>query len=141
MRELQTICDDHNVIAILIPSDLPVEGARFISPDDYPFQVGVLTHRAGSVLQAHSHAKIKIETDIFQEILILQLGRMEVDLYGLENQFLRSVVLEPGDAILLVDGGHGVRMLADSRILEVKQGPYPGDKAAKVRFPSRKENE
>jgi hypothetical protein len=137
MDGLQTIRDGENVIAILIPRDLPVEGARFISPADYPFQVGVLTHRAGAALQAHSHAKIKIETDIFQEILILQSGRMEVDLYGLDNRFLSSVILEPGDAILLVDGGHGVRMLADSRILEVKQGPYPGDHAAKVRFSPR----
>lgn len=132
MSELRTICDGDEVIAIVIPSDLPAEGVRFITPQSYPFQVGVLGHKAGTVLKAHGHKKLKIETDVFQEILIMQSGRIAVDLYGMQHQFLETVELGPGDAILFVDGGHGVRMLTDAKILEVKQGPYPGDKLAKV---------
>ncbi|MCX7847883.1 MAG: hypothetical protein N2595_07640 [bacterium] len=132
MSELRTIRDGEEVIAIVIPGDLPAEGVRFVTPQSYPFQVGVLCHKAGTVLKAHGHKKLRIETNIFQEILIIQSGRIVVDLYGMEHQFLESVELGPGDAILFVDGGHGVRMLTDAKIIEVKQGPYPGDKLAKV---------
>lgn len=132
MSEPRTIRDGEEVIAILIPGDLAADGVRFITPQSYPFQVGVLGHKAGTVLKAHGHKKLKIETDVFQEILIIQSGRIAVDLYGMQHQLLETVELGPGDAILFVDGGHGVRMLTDAKILEVKQGPYPGDKLAKV---------
>jgi hypothetical protein len=136
MSDITTITDGDQVIAVVIPHDLPAEGVRFITPQSYPFQVGLLGHKAGTVLKAHGHKKLKIETDVFQEILIIQTGTVAVDLYGLKLQPLCSVELRAGDSILFVDGGHGVRMLSDARILEVKQGPYPGDKLAKVFLPS-----
>lgn len=132
MREVRTIRDGDEVIALVIPHDLPVEGVQFLTPPTYPFQVGLLGHKAGTVVKPHGHKKLKIETDVFQEILIVQSGRIAVDLYGRQDQLLETVELGPGDAILFVDGGHGVRMLTDAKILEVKQGPYPGDHLAKV---------
>ena len=40
-----------------------------------------------------------------------------------------------GDIILLASGGHGFKMIEDSEIIEVKQGPYAGE-LDKVRFQS-----
>lgn len=131
MSGTRTIHDGDAVIALVIPHDLPANGVQFLTPATYPFQVGVLGHQAGAVVKPHGHKKLKIETDVFQEILIVQSGRIAVDLYGMRQQFLETVELGPGDAILFVEGGHGVRMLTDAKILEVKQGPYPGDKLAK----------
>jgi hypothetical protein len=34
--------------------------------------------------------------------------------------------LREGDILLLVDGGHGFRMLEDTVFVEIKQGPYTG---------------
>jgi hypothetical protein len=31
-----------------------------------------------------------------------------------------------GDVVVLLDGGHGFRMLEDTVLLEIKQGPYSG---------------
>jgi len=39
---------------------------------------------------------------------------------------LKSVILKPGDSILLARGGHEVKILQDAKIIEVKQGPYAG---------------
>lgn len=39
---------------------------------------------------------------------------------------IRAVELLTGDTIFLVDGGHGFEMLEDTKIIEVKQGPYLG---------------
>jgi len=132
MSQLQKIFDGEQLIAIVIPSNLEAHGVKFITPQDFPFQVGLLSHPATTELKAHSHKKLKIETDIFQEILIIQKGSVEVELFGMDNKLLTSVVLNTGDSILFVEGGHGVRVIDDSRILEVKQGPYPGDANAKI---------
>ena len=57
-----------------------------------------------------------------------------------EKNYAFSSILEQGDVILLADGGHGFKMLEDSEIIEIKQGPYSGDKD-KVRFTSVSEDQ
>ncbi len=131
MNQLKEIFDGEQLIAIIIPSDLEANGVKFITPHDFPFQVGILAHPAKTELKAHSHQKLKIKTDIFQEVLVIQTGKVEIDLYGMDNKLLKSVVLNTGDSILFVDGGHGLRTIEDAKILEIKQGPYPGDANAK----------
>ncbi len=42
-------------------------------------------------------------------------------------------LLGEGDAVVLVRGGHGFQVLEDLEMIEVKQGPYMGEKD-KVRF-------
>ena len=37
-----------------------------------------------------------------------------------------SAILNSGDTVLLLTGGHGFNLLEDSKIIEVKQGPYGG---------------
>jgi hypothetical protein len=49
-----------------------------------------------------------------------------VDLYDQAKRLGRTVILEPGDAILFASGGHAIEVLEDAQILEVKQGPYIG---------------
>jgi hypothetical protein len=41
--------------------------------------------------------------------------------------------LAAGSIVLLLGGGHGFRMMEDTVLFEVKQGPYAGDKD-KARF-------
>ena len=42
-------------------------------------------------------------------------------------------LLNKGDIILLIKGGHGFSVIEDVKMIEVKQGPYAGDKD-KIRF-------
>jgi hypothetical protein len=49
-----------------------------------------------------------------------------VDLFDDARNFVATRELRTGDAILLVSGGHGFRMLEDTVLAEVKQGPYIG---------------
>jgi hypothetical protein len=63
-----------------------------------------------------------------------------VDFYDNEQHYIQSVVLEKGDVILLSDGGHGFKMLEKSEMIEVKQGPYCGERD-KIRFTPVDESE
>ena len=55
------------------------------------------------------------------------------DFYDEDQNYLEDRVVAAGDTILLAAGGHGFRMLEDSEMIEVKQGPYAGDND-KTRF-------
>ena len=67
------------------------------------------------------------------EVLIVQNGRCEIDIYNDNRQLVATRELRRGDIMLMVGGGHGFRMLEDTVFLEIKQGPYPGG-AEKQRF-------
>ncbi len=68
-----------------------------------------------------------------QEVLFIKKGKLRVDFYDDYEDYLESVILEAGDVILLVSGGHGFKILEETEMIEVKQGPYSGE-ADKKRF-------
>ena len=49
------------------------------------------------------------------------------------NTVTTNRILQTGDVILLASGGHGFTMLEETEMIEVKQGPYAGEKD-KTRF-------
>ena len=65
---------------------------------------------------------------------MIERGRCEVDVYGEDRQVVATRELRAGDILIAVAGGHGFRVLEDTVLLEVKQGPYPGGAADKERF-------
>ncbi|MBA4369741.1 MAG: hypothetical protein C0403_19110, partial [Desulfobacterium sp.] len=68
-----------------------------------------------------------------QEVLFVKKGKIEVDFYDDERKYIVSKLISTGDVLLLASGGHGFRMIEQSEIIEVKQGPYAGDND-KTRF-------
>jgi hypothetical protein len=67
--------------------------------------------------------------------LHIDLGKVEVEFYSENNQKITSKILNAGDTIVLIAGGHGFNVLEDSKIIEVKQGPYYGADEDKERLP------
>ena len=53
-------------------------------------------------------------------------GKVKIDLYNEKLKRIKTVVITQGDTILLANGAHAIEILEDSRIIEVKQGPYAG---------------
>ena len=49
------------------------------------------------------------------------------------RKYFKSLVLAKGDVILLAYGGHGLYMIEESEIIEVKQGPFAEDRD-KIKF-------
>jgi len=60
------------------------------------------------------------------EVLIVRKGRCLMDVYNDDRALVATRELATGDIMLMVGGGHGFRMLEDTVLLEVKQGPYIG---------------
>ncbi len=58
---------------------------------------------------------------------------MFINFYDADQRYLESRILLPGDVILLIQGGHGFEVLEEVEMIEVKQGPYVGERD-KTRF-------
>jgi hypothetical protein len=78
-------------------------------------------------ISAHVHNKVSRTVQITQEVLIIKKGTLRVDFYNNNKQYFISHILTDGDIILFATGGHGFKMLEETEIIEVKQGPYAGD--------------
>ena len=60
------------------------------------------------------------------EVLVIKSGRCLIDIYDDGQQLIATRELCVGDVVLMVAGGHGFRMVEDTVLLEIKQGPYTG---------------
>ena len=122
------------VLARLIPKILQFgkTGANFFSNQNEFLQVGQIYYPQNHIIPSHEHLEVKTNISTINEVLILVEGKMEVNLY-LNRILKHSLIMNSGDAIVLMGGGHGFKMLKPSKIIEIKQGPYMGD-LDKVRF-------
>jgi|SRR5450432_1432068 len=130
---LSKIQNDNKVLAIIISNDFNKEGIEFFTPDDFSQQLAYMNRPKGYIIPPHVHNLVPREVTLTQEVLFIKSGKIRVDFYDEEKNYLESKVLFPGDVILLAGGGHGFEMLEPTEMIEVKQGPYSGE-ADKVRF-------
>ncbi len=118
--------------AEVIRSDLKVEKTRFFSPAESSFQFGLLAHEAGYKEPAHYHQEFERTVKDLQQMFIVQRGVVAVQLFDDEGKLLKEVVLNPGDAIVLIHGAHAIRVIEDMQCISVKQGPFLGDAFDKI---------
>jgi mannose-6-phosphate isomerase-like protein (cupin superfamily) len=87
----------------------------------------------GYEIDPHVHVLKRYEVEYSSETLFIRKGKVRIDFYSEEKQYMSSEILTAGDVVLLSRGGHGFEMLEESEIIEVKQGPYESDND-KIRF-------
>jgi mannose-6-phosphate isomerase-like protein (cupin superfamily) len=121
------------VLAIIVRRDFHKEGIHFFTSNDLSQQLAYMSHPTGKEIQPHVHKKVQREVHFTQETLFIRKGKLKVDFYSVDQEYLESRILESGDVILLINGGHGFEVLEDLEMFEVKQGPYAGD-ADKIKF-------
>ena len=130
---MEIITKKNKTLAYIIRDDHKCEGVDFITPDNYSQQVAYMHHPAGKVIDAHVHNPVHRSVLFTQEVLFIKKGRLRVDFYDEYEDYLESRILNPGDVLLLVSGGHGFKALDELEMVEVKQGPYSGE-MDKTRF-------
>jgi uncharacterized protein with PhoU and TrkA domain len=126
MEHVEQIARGSKVLAYIIRSEINPDKTTFLTPSDLKQQVGFIVYPAGGVIKRHVHRPLERHLIGTSEVLIVRRGRCEIDIYDDERKLVASRQLRPGDIMLMVGGGHGFRMLEDTVLLEVKQGPYTG---------------
>lgn len=137
---LEYIRKRDRLLAIILKNNYECEGVNFITPNDYSQQLAYMHHSAGKVIDAHVHNVVHRNVVYTQEVLFIKKGKVRVDFYDDYKDYLESRILEEGDTILLMSGGHGFKVLEEAEMIEVKQGPYSGD-MDKIRFEGISDNE
>ena len=125
--------DKNEILAIIIPADFSKEGIEFFTPDNFSQQLAYMNRPEGYEIDPHIHNKVERNVFYTQETLFIRKGSVQVDFYTQRKEYLISKVLKTGDVILLAAGGHGFTMLEQTEMIEVKQGPFAGEKD-KIRF-------
>lgn len=132
-KNFEKIAHDDVLLALIIYEDYCGEGVVFFTPDEFSQQLAYMKHPQGKVIPPHVHNPVQREVFVTQEVLLLKKGRLRVDFYDQQRNYVTSRVLKSGDVILLAAGGHGFEALEEIEMIEIKQGPYSGD-ADKTRF-------
>ena len=136
---IENIIHNKKLLSVIIRVSYKKEGIEFFTPDDFSQQLAYMNREKNYVIPPHVHNAVQRDVHFTQEVLVIKSGKVRVDYYDDDKNYLESKILNKGDVVLLAYGGHGFEMLEDSEIIEVKQGPYAGE-MDKVRFePIKKE--
>lgn len=130
---IEKIITNGQLLAIIISHRYCEPGIHFFTPDEFSQQLAYMRHPAGKVIDPHLHNPVSRTVSYTQEVLFIKRGRLRVNFYDDNQVCLETRILEAGDTILLAGGGHGFEALEEIEVIEVKQGPYAGDKD-KTRF-------
>jgi hypothetical protein len=120
------ICSKGITLAYIIRSSFNPEATTFLTPTEFKQQVGYIVYPAGGEVARHVHLNLERKLVGTSEVLIVKKGRCLIDIYNDDRELIATRELHPGDLMLMVGGGHGLRMLEDTVFLEIKQGPYIG---------------
>jgi hypothetical protein len=133
LRSVEFIEGDGRLLAIVVRADFSERGTHPLTDESLPLQMSVMVKEAGEGSPAHVHSpSVAVDQGgrYRHEMLHVVEGRVDVGVHTGEGLLAERVVLGPGDTVLLFEG-HDTVFLERSRLVEVKEGPYPGPQADK----------
>ena len=113
-------------LCYLIRAQFMPPETTFVTPPAFKQQVGYVVYPAGGEITRHVHRSIERKLIGTSEVLVVKKGQCILDIYDDDHELVATWDMYPGDIMLMVGGGHGFRMLEDTVLLEIKQGPYMG---------------
>ena len=134
MDKIERIIKDGIIYAILIRSDYVPKKTEFLTEDKHLQQLGFIVYKAGSTIQPPIHKPAKRIIEKTTETLIVKKGVVEYQIFDNIENPISTGLLNKGDTIALLNGGHGFKVIEDAIMLEVKQGPFIGTDKDKKRF-------
>jgi hypothetical protein len=113
-------------LALIIRSEFNPQKTSFLTPLDYNLQLGFVVYPASGEVLRHVHRPLERHIVGTTEVLLVKTGRCEMDIFNDDRELVCTRELRAGDVMLMVGGGHGFRMIEDTILIEIKQGPYTG---------------
>ena len=104
------------------------KGIKFFTASNLNMQVGLMGHSKNHIIKPHFHINRKKIVKQMSELLIIFSGQLKVFFYNKKKLRAKSLILNKKDMILLISGGHGFKVLKKLEMLEIKQGPFVGEK-------------
>jgi hypothetical protein len=132
---MQKIFSGNNLLAILHRSDNWKSGLDFITQDSDFIQVGTWFYENDKSLDRHYHNTAERITSKTCECIFIVSGKLQTSVYSPSKELVETIDLEEGDLMVFLDGGHSYITKSDNtKVLEVKNGPFLGVDIDKTRF-------
>jgi len=126
---IRFIGEKSNPYAIVIPNNYHFEvgKVKFLTHITSSQQIGVMHRISGEMIKPHKHNSIERVISRTQEVLIIKNGKCKISIFDENDLFIEDIVVSTGDIVFLAMGGHGIEVVDDVSIIEIKQGPYSKD--------------
>ena len=124
MQNIEKIENKGKILVYIIRNTQKIVKTHFISPKTSNLQVGHIVYPTGSTIPKHIHKKIIRKLYRTEEVLVVLEGRCDMDIYDDQRILIATKRVNKGDVIIILEGGHGFRVIKDLVFLEIKQGPY-----------------
>ena len=126
MEHVEHITSHGKSLTYIIRAEIDPKQTTFLTPSELKQQVGFVVYHSGGEVKRHVHRPLERHLIGTSEVIVVRRGRCQIDIYDDERQLVATREIRAGDIMLMTGGGHGFRMLEDTVLLEVKQGPYTG---------------
>ena len=120
---------DGKTIALIIKAKAQING--FVTNPNNPLQLGYINFPEKHQVKPHQHRALTKTTHQNQEFIYVQSGRLAVTFFNKGQSFVKHI-LNPGDCLLQLSGGHGFKFLQPTKIITIKQGPYSNRQTEKI---------
>jgi len=100
------------------------KGINFFTSNNLNLQCGFMKHEKNHLIKPHRHQKRENKIFYTSEVLLILKGKLRVDFYNNNKNYLYSKIVNANDILILIKGSHGFKVLSPIEMLEIKQGPY-----------------
>ncbi|MDA9706587.1 hypothetical protein N9U94_05140 [Acidimicrobiaceae bacterium] len=100
------------------------EEKTFLTENSQEFQIGGFNLKKDDYVERHIHHNQKREVHNTSEVIFVISGEIEIEIYDIDKSFLIREYIQKNTLVALFRGGHSIKVVQDSKFIEVKQGPY-----------------
>lgn len=101
-------------------------GINFHSDKGLSLQIGYMKREKKYQIPPHYHKPKVRKIRSTQEVLFIRRGLVECKIFSTrkDKNEIEIIILNEGDFLHLITNAHEFKMLEESEIIEIKQGPY-----------------
>jgi mannose-6-phosphate isomerase-like protein (cupin superfamily) len=132
IENIEIISANGQTLCYVIRENTQPRQTTFITPPDSKQQVGFIVYSKGGVIARHIHRPLERHIIGMSEVLVVRSGHCQIEVYDEQESKVAVRDLFQNDVVIMVGGGHGFRILEDTVLLEIKQGPYLGAEDKKM---------
>lgn len=85
---IENIINNDKLLSVIIRSNYKSAGIEFFTPDDFSQQLAYMNRPKNYVIPPHVHNSIQRNVSLTQEVLYIKSGKVRVDYYDDEKNYL-----------------------------------------------------
>ena len=124
--------NDNNLLAIILKEGkIFNEEKHFFTENKEEMQLASFNLSKNTIIDNHIHLNQIREINTTSEVIVVFEGSIEVSIFDNDLNLITTEIIYAGEVITLFQGGHGIKVIEDSKFIEAKQGPYLMDQDKK----------